>query len=118
MLPPSVTLVDVVGKIRIGKQKYSQQCVDAIFPGGSTDCKASAGAWVLHIFAFPWKLLFAIIPPVDIAGGWLTFFLSLLGIAGLEIVSSAFARRWRTLTYLVVCGIVFVCYVQGDHVHG
>jgi hypothetical protein len=70
------------GRVRIGSIKYSQQFIEAIFPGGNRNCKASAGTWILHILAMPWRLIFALIPPVDLAGGWVTFFLALTGIAG------------------------------------
>ena len=34
----------------------------------------------LYILSLPWKLLFALVPPARLAGGWLCFFVSLCGI--------------------------------------
>ncbi|CAE8646788.1 unnamed protein product, partial [Polarella glacialis] len=37
-------------------------------------------AIVMHVITVPWKLLFALIPPVDYCGGWLCFCCSLIAI--------------------------------------
>jgi solute carrier family 8 (sodium/calcium exchanger) len=39
------------------------------------------GDWCMHIMALPWKLLFALVPPVDYCGGWACFCCSLGVIA-------------------------------------
>merc|ERR1712224_27913 len=44
------------------------------------------GDWVMHVITIFWKLLFACIPPTDFAGGWLCFFVSLCGIAGVTVM--------------------------------
>merc|ERR1719240_2087845 len=36
---------------------------------------------MMHIISMPWKLLFAIVPPVDFCGGWVCFVCSLGMIA-------------------------------------
>lgn len=43
-------------------------------------------AWLLHIITFHWKILFALIPPVGIWRGWLTFATSLTLIGVLTAI--------------------------------
>merc|ERR1712048_597113 len=39
----------------------------------------------LHSISFPWKLLFACIPPTDYYGGWVTFVTSLIATGGVTV---------------------------------
>jgi len=41
----------------------------------------SAADYAMHFITLPWKLLFALVPPTDYCGGWLSFMCSLLMIA-------------------------------------
>ncbi|VDN19107.1 unnamed protein product [Gongylonema pulchrum] len=41
---------------------------------------------MMHIFSFPWKILGALVPPVSILGGWLSFFCALLLIGFITAV--------------------------------
>ncbi len=59
---------------------WLDQFKDAIFVNGGDWENATAMQYVGHIFAFPWKILFACLPPVWILGGWLCFFCSLVVI--------------------------------------
>lgn len=46
----------------------------------------SAFDYILHCFSFFWKVLFAVIPPVSVWGGWCTFLTSLTGIGILTAI--------------------------------
>jgi len=62
-------------EVNIGHNHYMEQFREAIYVGGSPESHKEANAldWALHIASIPWKLLFAIVPPTDFAGGWITF---------------------------------------------
>lgn len=47
---------------------------------------------VMHFLAMPWKLLFALIPPKHICGGWLAFVIALAIIGGIVNVVGEFAE--------------------------
>merc|ERR1711992_328413 len=40
----------------------------------------------MHILCLPWKLLFAMVPPVAFAGGWVCFFAALLMIGLVTVI--------------------------------
>lgn len=67
----------------MARDNWKDQFVDAIFldTGEATGC-AVAVAWFFHLVTMPWKLIFALIPPVDYCGGWLCFVCSLSMIGG------------------------------------
>jgi len=75
-------------KARVGHSNYASQFSEAFWPNGSPeDAKeASVGDIVSHAFAMPWKLLFALIPPPDYAGGWVCFFVALVFIGGVTAI--------------------------------
>ena len=50
------------------------------------ESRVSAGAYILHCMSFFWKVLFAIIPPVGMWGGWCAFIASLIGIGILTAI--------------------------------
>jgi solute carrier family 8 (sodium/calcium exchanger) len=59
---------------KIGYSNWKDQITAAIYPSAdSTLSGVSALDWVMHIITVFWKVLFALIPPVDYCGGWLCF---------------------------------------------
>jgi hypothetical protein len=44
---------------------------------------ASAFNYFMHVIGFPWKILFALVPPPSIWGGWLCFTVSIVVIGGM-----------------------------------
>merc|ERR1719321_1091341 len=48
--------------------------------------KCSTSDKIIHLFAVPWKLLFAFIPPPDYAEGWVCFFIALIFIGGVTAI--------------------------------
>jgi len=66
-------------KTKVGTSSWKEQFHAAIYPNGSAEGMSEAGAidWILHILSFPWKILFAMVPPTDLLDGWVCFFCSL-----------------------------------------
>jgi solute carrier family 8 (sodium/calcium exchanger) len=68
----------------VGYGSYWEQIVSQVYVNGSKEDQdeATASDWALHVGSFPWKMLFALIPPTDYCQGWLCFVCS-LGMIGL-----------------------------------
>ncbi|CAF3298531.1 unnamed protein product [Rotaria socialis] len=81
----SLVQVDI-DKLSVTKTTWGQQFKDAMTVNGGDLETAKFLHYVGHTFSFFWKILFAFVPPTSIAGGWLTFFVSLLFIAILTAV--------------------------------
>jgi len=72
------TLMGNYDKAQIGHANWKDQFKDAIFVnGGDSDEAPSIPDIVLHGITVFWKVLFALIPPVDFCDGWLCFVCSL-----------------------------------------
>ena len=41
---------------------------------------------VLHALNFPWKIIFALVPPTDFGGGWVCFIVALSFIGGVTAI--------------------------------
>jgi len=69
-------------KNRIGSSNWKDQFLGAFYCNGDAEAQAEAGVfdWVMHVISFPWKIMFALIPPTDFAGGWACFCSALAGI--------------------------------------
>mmetsp|Transcript_1113 Transcript_1113/g.2447 ORF Transcript_1113/g.2447 Transcript_1113/m.2447 type:complete len:823 (+) Transcript_1113:286-2754(+) len=76
---------DAVG---IGNANYKDQFIAAIYCNGSAEDQqeAKAADWVMHIVSLPWKLLFALVPPTEYAGGWICFFVALAMIGVVTVI--------------------------------
>lgn len=61
--------------VAIGRSNWKDQFVEAMYVNGSAEEQAEASVidWFFHIISLPWKVFFAIVPPVDFCGGWLCF---------------------------------------------
>lgn len=71
---------------RVGTSNYFDQFVQAFYTNGSKE-EAAEVDWVsldflLHVLNFPWKMMFALIPPTDFLDGKVCF-ISALGFIGL-----------------------------------
>jgi Ca2+/Na+ antiporter len=51
----------------------------------------------MHWMAIPWKILFAVIPPVSACGGWITYFCALIMTAGVCFLISEIATACACL---------------------
>ncbi|CAF1080676.1 unnamed protein product [Adineta steineri] len=81
----SLVQVDM-DKLSVTKTSWGQQFQDAMNVNGGDLETAKFGHYIGHALAFFWKVLFAFVPPTAMAGGWLTFFVSLFFIALLTAV--------------------------------
>jgi len=78
---------------QLGSSTWVQQITEAFYVGGDADAakEASISEWIMHIIAFPWKMIFALCPPTDLCGGWLSFYSALAMIAGVTVLVSDLA---------------------------
>lgn len=67
--------------ISVVRKTYSDQFYEAMNVNGGEIDDAKPLDYIMHFLAFPWKVLFAFIPPPHYWGGWLCFFVS-LGVIG------------------------------------
>ncbi|KAF4731511.1 Sodium/calcium exchanger 2, partial [Perkinsus olseni] len=76
------------GKMSLGASNWREQFSEALWVNGSREeqGEASVFEWIMHIITFPWKLVFALCPPLEYADGWLTFVVSLLMIGGVTAI--------------------------------
>jgi len=74
--------------VSMGNASYKEQLHSALFAGGSwaDQREASWFEMAAHIIALPWKLLFALVPPTEYAGGWLCFSCALLMIGVVTVI--------------------------------
>ncbi|KAK7113072.1 sodium/calcium exchanger 1-like [Littorina saxatilis] len=68
--------------LQLHKATWGQQFTEAMNVNGGEVESATAVDYVLHFLTFGWKVLFAAVPPPNIWGGWLSFFVS-LGMIGI-----------------------------------
>merc|ERR1712117_314863 len=71
-----------VDGMRVHNETWAQQLKDAMNVNGGDIENATAGDYVMHFLTFGFKILFALVPPAGMAGGWPCFFVS-LGMIGL-----------------------------------
>lgn len=73
-------------KTQLGHSNWKSQFHDAIYVNGGEDGDVSWMELVMHILSLPWKVLFALVPPVDYADGWICFFSALAMIGGVTAI--------------------------------
>jgi solute carrier family 8 (sodium/calcium exchanger) len=71
-----------MGKFELGTETWGQQFVEAMNVNGGDVEHASPMDYAAHLLTFAWKVIFACVPPVSWAGGWLAFvvLISLIGL--------------------------------------
>ena len=82
------------GSLELGSASWAGQFSAAVSVNGDDDgdgVSPGVGAWIGHIIALPWKLLFACIPPTTFAAGWVCFVVSIVFIG----VVTAVIGDWR-----------------------
>eukprot|EP00930_Biecheleria_cincta_P086996 TRINITY_DN76268_c0_g1_i1.p1 TRINITY_DN76268_c0_g1~~TRINITY_DN76268_c0_g1_i1.p1 ORF type:complete len:820 (-),score=136.76 TRINITY_DN76268_c0_g1_i1:143-2407(-) len=77
-----------------GRKKWINQFKEACYCNGSWEGQKEASHldWVMHVLSFPWKMFFAICPPVDYLNGWLCFGVSLTMIGVLTAMIGDLAQ--------------------------
>lgn len=78
------------GAVQGSSASYKQQFTDALAGPDAEDGKL---AMFLHVLNVPWKLLFALVPPPNMCGGWLCFFFGLAMIGGVTALIGDFANH-------------------------
>jgi len=71
-----------VDSMKVHHETWAQQLKDAMNVNGGDVENASTGDYIMHFLTFGFKIIFALIPPAGIGGGWPCFFVS-LGMIGL-----------------------------------
>ncbi|CAL4104637.1 unnamed protein product, partial [Meganyctiphanes norvegica] len=96
--------------MQIHHETYLGQIKDALNVNGGDIENASAADYVLHFLTFGWKVLFSLVPPPSIAGGWLTFIVAISFIGVLTAIISDLATIFGCLVDLKdpVTAITFV----------
>jgi len=99
-----------VDSMRVHNETWTQQIKDAMIVNGGDVENATTGDYVMHFLTFGFKLIFALIPPPSLMGGWLCFFVSLFMIGMLVIVVGDLAGIFGCLVGLKdeVTAITFV----------
>lgn len=96
--------------ISVVKKGWGQQFVEAMNVNGGDIESAKSIDYALHFLSFPWKVLFAFMPPPHVLGGWLCFFCSLAAIGILTAIVGDAAAIFGCLVGLKdsVTAITFV----------
>lgn len=101
----------------VGTSSWKEQFVDALTVSGSGEDDDSEepgtptyGDYMMHYLTVFWKLLFAIVPPTDIWGGWACFVVSIIFIGVLTMVIGDVASHFGCTIGLAdsVVAITFV----------
>lgn len=69
-----------IDAIAVCRKTWAAQIKDAMNVNGGDIANATTADYALHLVSFGWKVLFSLIPPPTILGGWLCFIVSLAGI--------------------------------------
>ncbi|KAK7066235.1 hypothetical protein SK128_023516 [Halocaridina rubra] len=96
--------------MQVHHETYLGQIKDALNVNGGDIENATGMDYVLHFLTFGWKVIFALIPPPSICGGWLCFFVSLGAIGLLTAIVGDLAAIFGCLVHLddAVTAITFV----------
>lgn len=99
-----------VDGMRVHNETWMQQLKDAMVVNGGDIENATTGDYVMHFLTFGFKLVFALIPPPSMMGGWLCFVVSLMMIGVLVIIVGDLAGIFGCLVGLKdeVTAITFV----------
>merc|ERR1719471_1995057 len=74
---------------------WRQQFIDAMDYDGEDSV-----AMTMHALTFPWKIMFAALPPTDYYGGWATFSTSLAAVGIVTYVVGDLASTWGCMVGL------------------
>jgi len=99
-----------VDGMRVHNETWAQQLKDAMVVNGGDLENATTGDYVMHFLTFGFKLIFALIPPPGMMGGWLCFTVSLMMIGLLVIIVGDLANIFGCLVGLKpeITAITFV----------
>jgi len=99
-----------VDQFRVHNETWAQQIKDAMVVNGGDIENASTMDYIMHLLTFPFKVLFSVVPPPGLMGGWPCFFVSLTFIGLIVILVGDLAGIFGCLIGLKdeVTAITFV----------
>ncbi|XP_037777233.1 sodium/calcium exchanger 2-like isoform X4 [Penaeus monodon] len=99
-----------VHALQVHHETYLSQIKDALNVNGGDIENATGMDYVMHFLTFGWKIVFSLVPPPGILGGWLCFFVSLGAIGLLTAIIGDLAATFGCLVGLKnsVTAITFV----------
>ncbi|XP_067128106.1 sodium/calcium exchanger Calx-like isoform X2 [Centruroides vittatus] len=99
-----------IDSLRLQSETWVEQLKDAMNVNGGDLENATRIDYILHFITFGWKIIFALVPPTAILGGWLTFVVSLIAIGILTAIIGDMASIFGCLVGLedTVTAITFV----------
>jgi len=99
-----------VDELRVNNETWAQQFKDAMVVNGGDVENATTGDYVMHLLTMGFKLIFAVIPPPALLGGWPCFVVSLIMIGLIVIVVGDLAEIFGCLVGLKeeITAITFV----------
>lgn len=86
-----------VDELRVHNETWAQQFKDAMVVNGGDIENASTGDYIMHFLTFGYKLIFALIPPPGLLGGWPCFVVSLIMIGLIVIIVGDLAEIFGCL---------------------
>jgi len=99
-----------VDELRVHNETWAQQFKDAMIVNGGDVESATTGDYIMHLITFGFKLIFAVIPPPGLLGGWPCFVVSLIMIGLIVIIVGDLAEIFGCLVGLKaeITAITFV----------
>jgi solute carrier family 8 (sodium/calcium exchanger) len=99
-----------VDELRVQNETWAQQMKDAMVVNGGDIDNATTVDYIMHFLTFPFKVIFALIPPAGLMGGFPCFFVSLAFIGVIVIIVGDLAGIFGCLIGLEdeVTAITFV----------
>ncbi|XP_076074474.1 sodium/calcium exchanger 2-like isoform X1 [Mytilus galloprovincialis] len=96
--------------LRMSYTSWGKQFQDAMNVNGGDVENATFIDYILHFFTFGWKVIFSLVPPASILGGWLCFICALIAIGILTAIIGDLANIFGCLIGLKpeVTAITFV----------
>jgi len=89
-----------VDELRVHNDTWAQQFKDAMVVNGGDVENATTADYIMHLLTFGFKLIFAVIPPPGLLGGWPCFVVSLIMIGGIVIIVGDLAEIFGCLVGL------------------
>jgi solute carrier family 8 (sodium/calcium exchanger) len=92
-------------RFALATSSWRAQFTDALIVGGDADeagndISPSTSDYVMHFLTTPWKVLFALVPPTNYYGGWVTFVVALMFIGGVTALVDVVARSFGCIVGL------------------
>ncbi|XP_074648787.1 sodium/calcium exchanger 3-like isoform X2 [Tubulanus polymorphus] len=87
-------------RLRVDTQTWGEQFHNAMNVNGGDVENATHLDYLMHFLTFGWKIIFAIVPPASIWGGWLAFLFSLVMIGILTAIVGDLASIFGCLVDL------------------